>query len=50
MNGYGYWEFQGISGAMHHHLGRWTPENKEHALLSEPPPPRNRITVSRHSG
>lgn len=31
VNGYGYWEFQGISGAMHHHLGRWTPENKEHA-------------------
>ena len=31
MNGYGYWEFQGISGAMRHHLGRWTPENKENA-------------------
>lgn len=31
VNGYGYWEFQGISGAMRHHLGRWTPENREHA-------------------
>ncbi len=31
VNGYGYWEFVNQSGVMEHHLGRWTPENKDHA-------------------
>ena len=31
VNGYGYWEFTNTGSVMKHHLGRWTPENKEHA-------------------
>ena len=31
VNGYGYWEFTNTGSVMKHHLGRWTPENKDHA-------------------
>ncbi len=31
VNGYGYWEFTNTGSVMKHHLGRWTPENKENA-------------------
>jgi TonB-linked SusC/RagA family outer membrane protein len=31
VNGYGYWEFTNTGSVMEHHLGRWTPQNKEKA-------------------
>ena len=31
VNGYGYWEFTNTGSVMKHHLGRWTPDNKENA-------------------
>lgn len=30
-NGAGYWEFTNTGSVMKHHLGRWTPENRENA-------------------
>jgi len=31
VSGYGYWEFTNLGSVKEHHLGRWTPENKEKA-------------------